>query len=108
MDLPEADGCAEWQVTTKGATWVMAKLVGNSAAAVTFRDIANTIDGGDIEAEEENEGNSKDDSEAEIEVSEDSLAGCGEAGGQMGVIVDAKDPLYKTEEFVGGGFTSEE
>ncbi|OPB42769.1 hypothetical protein A0O28_0084050 [Trichoderma guizhouense] len=43
---PNADNCIKWQVTTKGSTWVMAKLVGNDTAGVTFDDIANTIDGG--------------------------------------------------------------
>ena len=42
MPVEDADNCGEWQVTMKGATWVLAKLVGNKDAAVTFADIANT------------------------------------------------------------------
>jgi hypothetical protein len=91
MPVQDADGCAEWQVTAKGGTWVQAKLVGDDNAAVTFSDIANTIDGG---------------VNATTEVKAKSLANCGTAGGQMGVIINATDPLYKTDEFVKGGFTT--
>lgn len=69
----------------------MAKLVGNNNAAVTFSDIANTIDGGDAGGPEG--------------AIAQSLMNCGTAGGQMGVIVNSTDPLYASEEFVEGGFT---
>jgi len=81
-------------VTAKGSTWVMAKLVGDDSAAVTFNDIANTIDGG---------GGANASQEAKAK----SLFKCGAAGGQMGVIVNATDPLYKSAEFVDGGYTSQ-
>lgn len=83
MTLPDADNCGEWQVTTKGRTWVMAKLVGNEPAAVLFSDIAATIDGLTLE----------DPSKA--------LLNCSTAGGQMGVIVDEENPLYQTQLFEG-------
>ncbi|KAI0418378.1 hypothetical protein F5X98DRAFT_386264 [Xylaria grammica] len=92
MPLPDADNCAEWQVTTKGGTWALAKLVGDDAAAVTFNDIANTIDGGV--------------SATPAQVAQ-SLTNCGTAGGQMGVIVNATDPLYSSAEFVDGGYTNQ-
>ncbi|KAK5628852.1 hypothetical protein RRF57_004567 [Xylaria bambusicola] len=90
MPLPDADNCAEWQVTTKGGTWALAKLVGDDAAAVTFNDIATTIDGGPTGAQVNQ-----------------SLTHCGTAGGQMGVIVNATDPLYSSAEFVNGGYTNQ-
>lgn len=49
MTLPDADNCGEWQITTKGRTWVVAKLVGNERAAVLFSDVAVTIDGLQLE-----------------------------------------------------------
>ena len=106
MPAETADGCAEWQVTAKGGTWVMAKLVGQQSAAVTFSDIANAINGlGLVASDEANTivGGG--------EVSADdprlaSLFNCGTAGSQMGVIVNGTDPLYESEEFVHGGFTT--
>ncbi|KAI1373679.1 hypothetical protein F4677DRAFT_448248 [Hypoxylon crocopeplum] len=92
MTEADADGCAEWQVTTKGGTWALAKLVGDDSAAVTFNDIATTIDGGVTPTAED--------------VAK-SLTNCGTAGGQMGVIVNTTDPLYSSAEFVDGGFTTE-
>jgi hypothetical protein len=83
MPLPEANNCAEWQVTTKGRTWVMAKLVGDDPAAVLFSDIAGTIDGLAL----------ADPSKA--------LLNCSTAGGQMGVIVDESNPYYQTQLFEG-------
>ncbi|GAW18335.1 hypothetical protein ANO14919_078100 [Xylariales sp. No.14919] len=79
-------------LTTKGGTWALAKLVGDNAAAVTFNDIANTIDGGV--------------SATPAQVAQ-SLTNCGTAGGQMSVIVNATDPLYSGAEFVGGGYTNQ-
>ncbi|KAM3517860.1 hypothetical protein MY4038_010234 [Beauveria bassiana] len=76
--------------TTK--TWALAKLVGDDSAAVTFEDIANTIDAA-VKAGD------TDQSEA--------ISGCGTAGGQMGVIVNTNDPLYQSKEFVDGGYTYE-
>ncbi|POR32697.1 Beta-1,3-glucanosyltransferase [Tolypocladium paradoxum] len=92
MKVSDADNCAEWQVTTKGGTWALAKLVGDMDVAVAFTDIANTIDPG---------GN------APIADKAKALLKCGTAGGQMGVIVNDTDPLYESAEFVNGGFTTE-
>ncbi|KAL2167139.1 hypothetical protein VTG60DRAFT_1658 [Thermothelomyces hinnuleus] len=92
MNLPDADNCGEWQVTTKGSTWVMAKLVGDEAASVTFDDIANTIDGG---------------AGATPEQKAAALYGCGTAGGQMGVVVNAEDPRYQQPQFVNGTYTNQ-
>ncbi|KAJ4294931.1 hypothetical protein N0V88_005170 [Collariella sp. IMI 366227] len=44
MPLPDANNCGKWKVTSKGRTWVLAKLVGNEPAGVLFSDIAATID----------------------------------------------------------------
>lgn len=83
MPLPDADNCGEWQVTSKGRTWVMAKLVGDEAAGVLFSDIAATIDGLTVD----------DPSQA--------LLNCSTAGGQMGTIVDEANPWYQTQLFEG-------
>ena len=91
MPLPDADNCAEWQVTTKGSTWVMAKLVGDEAASVTFDDLANTIDGG---------------AKATTDQKAAALYGCGTAGGQIGVVVNATDPRYQQAQFTDGTFTN--
>ncbi|KAM7192997.1 hypothetical protein V8F33_008045 [Rhypophila sp. PSN 637] len=93
MPLPDADNCAEWQVTTKGSTWVMAKLVGDDAASITFDDLANTIDGGG--------------SKATPEQKAAALIGCNTAGGQMGVVVNATDPRYQQLQFTNGTFTNQ-
>lgn len=92
MNEADADNCAEWQVTTKGGTWALAKLVGDQSAAVTFNDIANTIDPG---------------ANAPAADKDKAIIKCGTAGGQMGVIVNATDPLYKSKEFIDGGYTNE-
>jgi hypothetical protein len=35
-----------------------------------------------------------------------SILGCDTAGGQMGVVVNATDPLYQSPDFVSGGFVN--
>lgn len=92
MNEADADNCAEWQVSNKGKTWALAKLVGDDSAAVTFNDIANTIDPGAQSSDVEKD---------------KALVKCGTAGGQMGVIVNTTDPLYQSKEFVDGGFTNQ-
>jgi hypothetical protein len=91
MAHPEADNCAEWQVTTKGSTWVMAKLVGDDPASITFDDLANTIDGG---------------SGATAAQKQAALYGCNTAGGQMGVKLNTTDPRYQQEQFKDGTYTN--
>jgi hypothetical protein len=83
MPLPEANNCGEWQVTSKGQTWVMAKLVGDEPAGVLFSDIAATIDGLTLD----------DPSQAPLN--------CSTAGGQMGTTVDETKPYYQTQLFEG-------
>ncbi|EQL02034.1 hypothetical protein OCS_02259 [Ophiocordyceps sinensis CO18] len=83
MKVADADNCAEWRAMTAGGAWVLVKLVGERDAAVTFKDIANTLTQGQ------------------------GLVNCGAAGGQMGVIVDGGDALYASPEFVSGGYTTE-
>lgn len=92
MPLPDADNCAEWQVTSQGSTWVLAKLVGNDAASITFDDLANTIDGG---------------AGATAAEKAAALYGCDTAGGQMGVQITADDPRYQEEQFLDGTYTNE-
>jgi hypothetical protein len=92
MNLPDADNCAEWQVTTKGSTLVLAKLIGDDAASVTFDDIANTIDGG---------------ASATAAQKAAALYGCGTAGGQVGVAINATDPRYQEEQFTNGTYTNQ-
>jgi hypothetical protein len=92
MSLPAADNCTEWQVATRGSTWVMAKLVGNVAASVTFDDLANSVDGG---------------AGADNVTKAAALYGCDTAGGQMGVVVDTGDARYQQAQFTNGTFTNE-
>jgi hypothetical protein len=92
MRHPEADNCAEWQVTTKGSTWVMAKLVGDKQASVTFDDIANTIDGGATATDAQKKA---------------ALYGCNTAGGQVGVKINSTDTRYQQQQFKNGTFTNQ-
>ena len=89
--IQEADMCAEWQATTKGTTWLMAKLVGDDAASVTFDDIADTIDGG---------------ANATPAQRAAALYGCNTAGGQIGVKVNTADVRYQQPQFTNGTFTN--
>jgi hypothetical protein len=91
MKVADADNCAEWVVTTKGGTMIIAKLVGEQDASIAFDDLANTIDGGD---------------KAKADQKSMALLGCGTAGGQMGVIANGTNPLYQSKNFLGGGFTN--
>jgi hypothetical protein len=91
MKVKDADNCAEWQAFTKGSTMVLAKLVGEQDASVTFNDIANTIDGGT---------QATDADKAKV------LWGCDTNGGQMAVVVNATDPLYKSPDYVNGKFVN--
>ncbi|KAK0763341.1 hypothetical protein N5P37_004328 [Trichoderma harzianum] len=84
MPWPDADNCVKWQVTTKGSTWVMAILVGNDTASVTFDDIANTVDGG---------------AKSTLEQKAAALHSCDTNGGQVGVKVNTMDPRYQQRQF---------
>ncbi|KAL7800723.1 hypothetical protein V8C43DRAFT_302739 [Trichoderma afarasin] len=79
-----ATGTGTWLVTTKGGTWVMAKLVGNDTASVTFDDIANTIDGG---------------ANSTLEQKAAALHSCDTNGGQVGVEVNTMDHRYQQRQF---------
>jgi hypothetical protein len=89
MKVADADNCGEWQVTTGGNALVLAKLVGNQDTSVTFNDIANTIDGGEIATDADKA---------------KAIVGCGTGGGQMSVAINATDPLYQSPDYVNGGF----
>jgi hypothetical protein len=91
MGLPDADNCGEWQVTTKGSTWILAKLVGDDAASISLHDLANTLDGG-VGATKEQIAKS--------------LLGCETAGGQMGVMINATNPVYQEPQFKNGTYTN--
>lgn len=89
MRVKDADNCGEWEVYSQGSATVLAKLVGNRDASVLFSDIASTLDGTNATSLMR------------------SLLGCFTAGGQMGTWVSTANPLYKSPEFVNGGFTNE-
>ncbi|KFA45430.1 hypothetical protein S40293_11526 [Stachybotrys chartarum IBT 40293] len=91
MRYPEADNCAEWQVTMRGSTWVMAKLVGDNQASITFDDLATTIDGGPGATAAQRAA---------------ALVGCNTAGGQMGVQLNTTDPRYQQPQFLDGTFSN--
>ncbi|PNP58772.1 hypothetical protein THARTR1_01472 [Trichoderma harzianum] len=92
MPLPDADNCAEWQVTTKGSTWVMAKLVGNDIVSVTFDAIPSTINGG---------------AKATVEQKAAALHGGDTNGGHVGVKVNMMDPRYQQGQFKDGTYTNQ-
>ncbi|RDA83810.1 hypothetical protein CP532_4621 [Ophiocordyceps camponoti-leonardi (nom. inval.)] len=84
-DTQEVDGCGRRLIACEYETFVFAQLMGSREASVSFRDIAMTLDGGDptSSSKESNRG----------------LLRCGDGGGHMGVLVDARSSLYRTEEF---------
>src|ERR1700760_2669946 len=88
MKVADADNCAEWSIFTSGSVLLLAKLVGDKDASVTYNDVANTLDGGS----DANTANS--------------ILGCDTAGGQMGVAVNATEPLYQSPDFLKGGFVN--
>lgn len=92
MPWPDADNCVKRQATTKGSTWVMAKLVGNDTASVTFDDISNTIDGG---------------AKSTFEQKAAALHSCDTNGGQVGVEVNTMDPRYQQRQFKDGTYTNQ-
>ncbi|KAK1837822.1 hypothetical protein CCHR01_19552 [Colletotrichum chrysophilum] len=55
-------------------------------SAVTYADLARTIDGSDGSTEEQRKASL--------------LGSCGSNGGQLAVIVDPEDPSYKTPEYI--------
>ncbi|KAH8649609.1 hypothetical protein BGZ60DRAFT_520605 [Tricladium varicosporioides] len=93
MEVKKADNCAEWKVVTpdNSSTWLLVKLTGDNDTAVTFNDLASTIDGGE---------------NASAAQTAAALLGCGTAGGQMPVAVNASDPAYKSATFVNGKYTN--
>jgi hypothetical protein len=96
MPIADAVDYAEWQVTkatTKGGAWVIAKLIGNDNAAITFNNIANTMNRGDT------------DTSAEA-VAKQFIINHEMRGGWMGVVVNGADLLYESDEFCERGSTN--
>lgn len=87
----EGDTCSEWGLPVPGAGTVLA-LAKHVDPAVTssvlYEDLANTIDGGE------------DGTDAAT-----ALAECGANGGQKGVVYDAGNAAYKTDEYTASGAT---
>jgi len=97
MEGPEADNCAEWSIGSKGTGLLLAKHVtGDEPTWVLLEDVASTIDGGDGDENLP---------AWEVDV-EDSIMGCGTAGGQRAVKVNKDNELYSSDEFVESGASS--
>jgi len=98
MEGPKADNCAEWSIGSKGTGLLLAKhMTGDEPTWVLLEDVANTIDGG--EGDENLPA-------WEVDV-EDSIMGCGTAGGQRAVKVSKDNELYLSDEFVESGASSD-
>lgn len=82
-NMPSEFDCSEWTLPLFGAGTVLAlakHINPRTNSGVSYHDLANTIDG-----------------------EKGLLAGCGANGGQLGVIVNAKDPAYLTPEYIASG-----
>ncbi|KAK0624160.1 hypothetical protein B0T14DRAFT_536748 [Immersiella caudata] len=77
--------CEEWSLGAEGTVSVAVKHTSPRLdTAVLLEDVANTIDGGE---------------NATPEQISKSLLGCGENGGQVGVLVNTSNPLYSSEAY---------
>jgi hypothetical protein len=85
MPVKDAGNSGEWQVTTKGATWGLAKLVGDDEAAVTSPTLLTPSTA----------------SSTQPEAKAQSLLIYGTAGGRIGIIVKTTDPLYSRAKWEG-------
>lgn len=92
MSAADAPDCGEWSVYSHGTALAVAKKINNTInASVLFADIATTIDGGGVNATPESKANSI-------------LYGCGDAGGSLGVRVNASAPIYKSASSYPAGY----
>ncbi|KAM7195857.1 hypothetical protein V8F33_006506 [Rhypophila sp. PSN 637] len=85
MPAEPTTSCSEWGLPVDGAGTVLALAKHsepNLNSSVLYEDLANTIDGGE------------DGSKASS-----ALIGCASNGGQMGVVFDAKNAAYNTDEY---------
>lgn len=83
--MPADSTCAEWGLPVDGAGTVLAlakHVDPDVTTSVLYEDLANTIDGGE-----------------DGENAETALLGCAANGGQMGVVFDASNPAYNTDEY---------
>ncbi|KAH8912977.1 hypothetical protein BR93DRAFT_862833, partial [Coniochaeta sp. PMI_546] len=82
--------CAEWTLYTRGSALALAKHVDPAVnTSVLFEDIAATIDGGDRATDAQKRA---------------AIIGCLSDGGSLGVVVNATNPAYATEEYVASGY----
>ncbi|KAF7551807.1 hypothetical protein G7Z17_g4753 [Cylindrodendrum hubeiense] len=91
MKAADAPNCAEWQLFNQKSVLALAKHIGSDKdSSVLFEDIANTIDGG----------------EQHDEVGP-ALIQCLAAGGSAGVIFNASETGYNTDDYIENGYTPE-
>ncbi|KAM7191244.1 hypothetical protein V8F20_009422 [Naviculisporaceae sp. PSN 640] len=91
MSAADAPDCGEWSVYSYGTALAVAKKINNTInASVLFADIATTIDGG-VNPTPDSKANSI-------------LYGCGDAGGSLGVRVNASAPIYKSTTSYPAGY----
>ncbi|OIW25391.1 hypothetical protein CONLIGDRAFT_685237 [Coniochaeta ligniaria NRRL 30616] len=83
--------CAEWTLYTRGSALALAKHVDPAVnTSVLFDDMATTIDGG---------GDTATDAQKRA-----AIIGCLSDDGSLGVVVNATNPAYVTEEYVASGY----
>lgn len=85
--VPSGVDCEEWQlpVSFGGTVMSLAKHINPRInSSVLYTDIADAIDGGEDATEEQKQA---------------SLLGCGKNGGMFGVVTDATNPAYNTQEY---------
>jgi hypothetical protein len=98
--MPPETGCSEWEIPIlylgyPGSLLVLAKHVSpQTNSAVTYYDLARTIDGGGPNS-------------PATERAASLLGACGENGGQMGVKINASDPAYHKPDYVSNGMEQE-
>lgn len=84
--MPKNFDCPEWTMPVEGGSLlVVAKHnTARYASSILYEDFADAIDGGENAGEGERE---------------KALGGCGRHGGQIGVVADTGNKLYKTDEY---------
>jgi hypothetical protein len=83
--------CAEWSVDTRGTALALAKHLDPTVnSSVLFDGIAATIDGGDKATDAQKQA---------------AIVGCLSDGGSLGVLVNASNPAYQTDDYLASGYT---
>lgn len=94
LTMPASFDCSDWSLYQMGTVLVLSKHIDTRAnSSVSYADVATTIDGGPVEV-------------ATDATKKASLSGCGVHGGQTSAMVNASDPLYATDDYKNGHFST--